>query len=984
MESEGEVIVGDDIYYDAAPQIAQLSDIGPEDHEVDKLATSVSGRQTPPAPGTGAMPTTSGVQNTPATGPAGGSKSNTDPDANKERTSPLDKTFEEEYRRQRLSPSRLAKANGHLELSPKALAKAQADAVTAQNKEAARDNVTRRLDMDTKLNQRPLVHGFSKQEAPARGLVPNPANHRSALRNNTREDKKGVHVGDHSVVSQRMVESKIMAINDGDVQTAWLEASKAVGLEDDHIVTLPAQGSYQVTDNFTMPSLNNAPTTHHTDITYNRFDNGQHMAEAFIIRGGKSVKIKDMDVGEVEGMCDPKNPAASLVNKVCASLATHGPIGQQGAGAVTSQLFMKTRVNDLAGFLIPGAIGVLQLEDHQTMNVPAGVVALPAGHVEYANIADPVGIAALAAHNSSGRIILPVNQFTEPERNAINIISSGLPMFFNNAGQGPAGENHHIAQHMGSPTYPLLWYGTGNIPANLQNAALPAAAELLAAIKSFAQYMGQPDAVTRAFTRALSIINGRLHRVARTLPGVYNPPAFDDTPMDRPIWARLPVFAPHPNAEEGDEERGVLVWQGNVATWIPEGELEARVADLIAADLVRRRAIYDAEVARANVAFLAANEYHETQYETCTFERGFTTVPIFTDFNWMWRTFAGVFSYVVVDPAMKHDTPIVGGASPCMLNRYSFVASSILSYGYFQSMQMFNVTGRALNGWANNAAAYATFSMQWTSLVRVQQASVLPLTRLALSACREFSDFLFSPKAFFQQSWCNSGHNVRAFDDRTAWAGLHPRVPHHGCPLAFGWLIRRMPSAWGLTIAPTTWNLTADLVNFGPDLGIHTDKGDKSYAERASSGKLYIYVAYGAIVLNAIRQFLHSDQIDPQFQRFDRGLEGTAVARHIVPDPLGAQYELIANTVLLNVGQIITFDWANLTFLSIVLTVGVSFTVAQFNIMRTSCGPDTLTCAGVFLNTEYVVAGMDVGLGALEEFGIYDLPDKTDADTLLN
>ncbi|QJD26157.1 hypothetical protein [Schistocephalus solidus toti-like virus 2] len=226
-----------------------------------------------------------------------------------------------------------------------------------------------------------------------------------------------------------------------------------------------------------------------------------------------------------------------------------------------------------------------------------------------------------------------------------------------------------------------------------------------------------------------------------------------------------------------------------------------------------------------------------------------------------------------------------------------------------------NLGGDELN-WAAGqehgpGAGLITFTRDLFQSARATEHVPL-IFRIAVSELAQVSEIIISPTCFRQDGWCANFSALARPTAETDWAAAwEHRIPYPLPPLCTAWALKLWPATWGFAQADIHINLQHDVIP-SAEGGWYADLGDSKYLS-ISQGKNphpWIFIPYGALVLNALAQFWRAGRALPlNYRIWPRTKSPIPVPNGTLEVPLLAgDYNTTLN--IYSPGVVRTYSWS--------------------------------------------------------------------------
>lgn len=723
---------------------------------------------------------------------------------------------------------------------------------------------------------------------------------------------------------------------------------------------------------------------------------GDQVLDNFRLVYADTVSLGKLDVQDIEGQLDPRNPMYTMANKLRAALTRIGQFLANGIEQLSSKLLTADVVYDLSGTLVPGAAMVVQLADCEELQIPWEQINIRA--VPWLNISVPADFAELIGLMTDGTMLLIAQDFTQIEQYYVHVILSGLPRFENPNVAGPPPQ--HIARYLQCEATPYRWVSTEAAPAAINPPPNTSSRMLLDAMNQLATHLGQRHAVAQAFTRLSTIINGQRHaenyRVAnpfvppqRPVGGQFAPPLprdFNALAEDAPgQYSQTTVntvlnrmrdhvahcAAPHsvavpscaPPCHIGQDymitdENNIVhaVDLPNMGQWYMDriNAIEAVIDQDWADELVRLEAQHNA--AQARVARV---------WTTASYERGATQINPYHDSNLIFRILkANSFRHSI--PSLQAEASHLTTISPQTISRHVGIIGALMAIGFSTTFQQLCIRGIELTVLAGNNQGQPNneFKPWFQAFIRNERHTTCALYIMAINAVSDFTPFVISPECFHVYDWSDGFSN---WNDRMRRHGYHNeyhRIPYMIDPISLSFVNVVMLDQWGILTAYPDWDLSHEVVVTSVPQGFFPDQGSKEIMERAAGRESYFNTPYPSIVIGAVTQYWQIRPARVGYVTFPktnaiRGFRGT-----LVPDPVQNALEYYDQSPVLKPGQFYTFDWSTGTTISPYLPRN-AFDGAQWATLLTEMGKRENIKIGFMVKMQYHTPLLTGGLDAL-------------------
>lgn len=308
------------------------------------------------------------------------------------------------------------------------------------------------------------------------------------------------------------------------------------------------------------------------------------------------------------------------------------------------------------------------------------------------------------------------------------------------------------------------------------------------------------------------------------------------------------------------------------------------------------------------------NNMRAQRYYTAGFETGNIRLPRPAGHNFMWR----ILGLEAQTPAHQFfvDEYNIINEIDCQLRAYirSGIAT-VYSLGVSAAFHNCNIGGRELNVWANPANGPNNRSICITNdFFRVGgNQTVLAINQVACGMISQVSDVTISWLCFNGDAFCNARGGLFNVGIAQAWQHTwNRRIPYIARPESIGWLLQGWLHLWAITNSGVSFNLRDEIYLAG---GIEGDAlrifdGESKYLTAWTGHRPFLWIAYGQLVINVIRQhyrYVAHPRITFRYIRAATSGRAHEMPNNIQIEELQPEWEDEVFTTV--PGSIVTYDW---------------------------------------------------------------------------
>lgn len=265
------------------------------------------------------------------------------------------------------------------------------------------------------------------------------------------------------------------------------------------------------------------------------------------------------------------------------------------------------------------------------------------------------------------------------------------------------------------------------------------------------------------------------------------------------------------------------------------------------------------------------------RYFQATFETGACQLPrpVATNFLWSLIDLRGTAKQ---SPDFDAEHHLLCTQSAARLQLIGTLISAVYSLGVSALFHYYNIVGRELNIWAGLPGCRDGAHQLQDYLDDVHNANVIGLRSVAQVFALQCTRFVFDPSSFCGAGSC-FGAGPNRFDGLAAdtlWSGpWRYRVPYIWDPFALCPVLRGFCNLWGYMGSPGAQCIVRAVVlssRHGDDDdddddadydAIDVAKADARYKEAARSATGNVYIDFGVLFLNALRQRTRNTAVWP-------------------------------------------------------------------------------------------------------------------------
>lgn len=245
----------------------------------------------------------------------------------------------------------------------------------------------------------------------------------------------------------------------------------------------------------------------------------------------------------------------------------------------------------------------------------------------------------------------------------------------------------------------------------------------------------------------------------------------------------------------------------------------------------------------------------------------------------------------------------------------------ILSLGVSATFNHLNISGAALNSQGGRGAAGNTASRAViTQLLSQNNNRTEAIFDLMCGFSSQISNMVINRTCFWGSRWSDNFTSFIVADwgvARSWQARWRHYIPYMASPLSVSGLLTSYSHLWGISQPPISFNIHAEIKTEGPahQYGWYIFRGSEEYERALTCGKPYVYVPYGAMVLNAALQDVQTVGIWPITYQSWTVLGGHAEKGEDIVD-IARIPGYIAGIRTIEFGNIVTYDWETRSLLS--------------------------------------------------------------------
>lgn len=311
---------------------------------------------------------------------------------------------------------------------------------------------------------------------------------------------------------------------------------------------------------------------------------------------------------------------------------------------------------------------------------------------------------------------------------------------------------------------------------------------------------------------------------------------------------------------------------------------------------------------------IAQEPIYRQRYFTSGLETTTITLPRPMGHNFLWRVL-NLEQPPESEANFNDEYNLLASEGCSMRQQIGAGVSALFSLGMSTALHVWNISGRELNNWAGYGTGLNNSSYPLINDL-FHQAGNSPGTVISSIACglaAQITSCAINPTCFPSADFCSDGANLGPLYHYTGWEHVWPHsIPYMARPESMSWMFNKWAHVWCITSPGVKFDFTRDIISAGP-VNLQSIKfaaGESKYRDVAKSASPFVYVPYGQLALNVIRQhFRFAGHPLIEYQRIIAGNRNTAIedglienVEHFQPKYENEVYQTVPGTML-------TYDW---------------------------------------------------------------------------